>query len=125
MNINLNLINYNNDFYEIINSKEFSKTILDKYKSINKINEEPTNNVLFDLLFIIILFGNDIIPNSLDIGTELELKKILEIYYKVFNNKKYIININNHKTINFDNLLLFLNELLNINSSTILILNRF
>lgn len=124
-NINLHLINYAENFYEIINSQKFCKIILDKYKSINKIYEEPTNNILFDLLFIITLCGNDMIPNSLEIGPEIELKTILELHYKVFNNNKYIININSYKTINFDNLLLFLNELIKINSSTILILNRF
>ena len=119
------IINYS-DTNNIINMNNLYNSILQKYKNINNLNSNIINdNIIYDLLFILTLFGNDILPNSLEIGIEIDLKLVLELHYKAFKNKTFIININKKEIINFNNLSIFFNKLLDINSSTIVTLNRY
>ena len=108
--INLNLIKYNNNTYQLYNAKKLINLFLSKYKYDNKIQNSNINlNFLYDILFIIQMFGNDLIPDSFEISTEINLSIFYKCHYKLYENNNFIININNKKTINFNNLLLFLN----------------
>jgi hypothetical protein len=80
-------------------------------------------NIIFDLLYIILMFGNDIIPPNYELGTELNLKILFETHYSLYNN--FIININSPIIINFINLAKWLRAIKAYNSFSIIILNRF
>lgn len=124
-NNNYIFVKYTNESYDIIYSNIFIKVLIEKFKFINKINDTISNNFLFDFLFIILFFGNDILPNSIEIGIELGINNIFKIYYLLYKESNFIININLSHIINFNNLLLFLNELVNINSSINVVLSRY
>ena len=124
--INLNLIKYNNDTYQLYNAKKLINLFLSKYKYDNKIQNSNINlNFLYDILFIIQMFGNDLIPDSFEISTEINLSIFYKCHYKLYENNNFIININNKKTINFNNLLLFLKKFNEYNLFTINLLNKF
>lgn len=132
--INLMLIYYTNISNKTFN-KTFNKTLirgkkintelLEKYKTINNINTDVNTNIIFDLLFIILMFGNDIIPSSYELGTELNLKILFETHYDLYKKENFIIVINNKCIINFINLSKWLISIKNRNSFSLIILSRF
>lgn len=125
---NMILINYNNhndNYYKTLYfGKKIINAILDKYSIINNINDVSIN-VIFDFLSLLLLFGNDILPVSYEYGTELSLKNIFETHYSLYNSSSFIINLNSINIINFTNLGQWLENIKNINSFSIIILNRF
>lgn len=124
--MNLNLIKYNNDSYQLYNGKKIIELFLLKYKQDNLITSNNINvNFLYDILFIIQMFGNDLIPDSYELSTEINLSILLKYHYELYKTNNFIININSDKTIDFNNLLLFLDKIQNKNLFTINILSKF
>jgi len=120
----LMFINYNNN-KTVYFGKKIMNSILDKYATINNINEDVSINVIFDFLALLLLFGNDIIPISYELGPELSLKQIFETHYSLYSNSQSIINLNNMNIINFTNLAKWLYNIKSSNSLSVIILNRF
>ena len=128
--INLMLIYYtkgvNNTFIKtLMRGKKINNSLLEKYKTVNNIIIDVNTNIIFDLLLIILMFGNDIIPTSYELGTELNLKILFETHYDLYKYNNFIININNSHIINFVNLSKWLQCIKNRNSFSIIILSRF
>ncbi len=127
--INIMFINYNNqeENYNktIYYGKKIINLILDKYSNINNITEDVSINIIFDLLSLLLLFGNDIIPPSYEVGPELSIKLIFESHYQLYIESAFVINLNNINIINFINLSRWLENIKNNNSFSIIILNRF
>ena len=109
----------------LIQAKKINISLLEKYKIINNINNEININIIFDLLFIIMMFGNDIIPPSYELGIELNLKILFETHYNLYKNDNFIITLNNICIINFINLSKWLIYIKNRNSFSLIILSRF
>jgi hypothetical protein len=127
---NLMFINYNynkdNEYNKTVYfGKKIMNSILDKYATINGLNENISINIIFDFLALILLFGNDIIPLSYELGPELSLKQIFESHYPLYINSLNIINLNNINIINFTNLAKWLENIKSSNSLSVIILNRF
>jgi hypothetical protein len=127
--VNIMFINYNYQKEHIYHKsvyfgKKIITSILDKYASINNI-VDVSINIVYDFLSLLLLFGNDIIPISYELGSELSLKQIFEAHYELYINSTFMINLNNVNIINFTNLALWLENIKNINSFLIIILNRF
>jgi hypothetical protein len=124
-NINLMLINYSQSNKHLYYGKKIINTLIDKYSNINNICDNVSFNIVFDFLSLLILFGNDIMPPSYELGTELTLKQIFETHYILYNKNEFIINLNNINVINFKNLAEWLKLIKNLNSFLMIILNRF
>lgn len=114
----------NKNFYEIINASKILLNIKDKYKVINNLLNEPNINIVYDFLFIIFFFGNDIIPFNFEIGSELNLKILFLSHYELYKDNNFIININKKYMIDFYNLKIFLKGIQERKSFTIIILNK-
>ena len=123
--LNLTFVKYNHQKFNIIEASNCLNLILEKYNQINKIADNSSFNIIYDILFLIMFFGNDILPNSLEIGTELPLKIILKIHYELFENKSFIINFKTKRVINLINLKKFIKKLVNYNSEIYVILHRY
>jgi len=128
--INMMFINYNYQKDGIYNKsvyfgKKIITSLLDKYGTINNINEDISINIVYDFLSLLLLFGNDIIPISYELGSELSLKQIFEAHYELYIKSAYIINLNNVNIIDFNNLSIWLDNIKKSNSFLIIILNRF
>jgi hypothetical protein len=128
--INLMMINYtriNTDTCNtLISGKKINNLLLEKYNMINSMNCTNVNiNIVFDLLFILLMFGNDIIPPNYEIGTELNLKILFETHYALYHDNNFVVNINSSNIINFTNLSKWLRAIKNSNSFSIIVLNRF
>ena len=125
--INITIIRYlkyNN--MQILEGNLIIKNILELYNNINNIK---TNNykIIWDLCLIFYFFGNDHLPLSLEVGSELGLEFYLKTHFKSLNNNN-IINIKNNKPIfNIKNLLLYLEKINETNEYNItkIILNRY
>jgi hypothetical protein len=124
-NININYINYIGDVKQLYSSKKLINSLMDKYKYINNITDDISINVIFDTLAIILMFGNDIMPISYELGSELSLKQLYETHYKLYSNNKFIININDLNVISLENLAEWLKYIRDTNSFNIIILSRF
>ncbi len=128
IDINLMLINYSNIKNEktLYNGKKIINSLIEKYANINNIVDNNISiNIVFDLLSLLILFGNDIMPPSYEIGPELSLKQIFECHYILYNGSNFVVNLNNECVINFVNLSKWLAGIINTNSFSSVILNRF
>lgn len=110
--------------FEIINAKKIISILKEKYKQINNLTIEPNINIIYDFLFVLFFFGNDIIPFSFEISSDINLKIIFSSHYELFKNNNFIVNVNSKNLINFKNLEIFLRILKEKNSFTIIILNR-
>ena len=112
IDINLMMINYNKTKnglkYDISNTlisgKKINTILLEKYNTINSLNGDVNINIIFDLLFILLMFGNDIIPPNYELGTELNLILLFETHYILYNNCDFVVTLNNINIINFNNL---------------------
>ena len=126
---NIIFINYNNqeNGYNktIYFAKKIINSILDKYSNINSMSEDVSINIVFDFLSLLLLFGNDIMPPSYELGSELSLKQLFETHYSLYIESSFIINLNNINIVNFINLAKWLENIKNTNSFPIIILNRF
>ena len=133
IDINLMMINYNKINsglkYEIANTiisgKKINTVLLEKYNIINSVNTDVNINIIFDLLFILLMFGNDIIPPNYELGTELNLKLLFETHYILYNNSDFVVCLNNINIINFNNLSKWLKAIQLKRSFSIITLNRF
>jgi len=133
IDINLMMINYNKIHsglkYEIANTiisgKKINTVLLEKYNIINSVNTDININIIFDLLFILLMFGNDIIPPNYELGTELNLKLLFETHYILYNNSNFVVCLNNINIINFNNLSKWLKAIQLKRSFSIITLNRF
>lgn len=124
--LNFNLIKYCNNYYNLYNGKNLINLFLTKYKIDNKIVNNLVNlNFLYDILFIIQMFGNDLIPDNFEISTEINLSIFFNCHYKLYQNNNFIININNENTIDFNNLLTFLKLIDDYNLFSINLLSKF
>ncbi len=127
--VNIMFINYNNneDNYNktLYFGKKIINSILDKYSNINNITDEVSINIILDFLSLLLLFGNDIMPLSYEIGSELTIKHIFEAHYSLYVESSFVINLNNINIINFVNLSKWLENIKKNNSFSIIILNRF
>lgn len=124
--VNLNLVKYNNNSYQLYNGKKLIELFTLKYKQENQIVGNNINlNFLYDILFIIQMFGNDLIPDNFEISTEINLSIFLNCHYHLYKTNSFIININNDKTIDFNNLLIFLNNINTYNLFSINILSKY
>ncbi len=113
--------NYNKSVYF---GKKLIASILDKYNLINNI-DDVSINIVYDFLSLLLLFGNDIIPISYELGSELSLRQIFESHFQLYTSSSFIINLNNINIINFNNLSIWLENIKSSNSFLIIILNRF
>jgi hypothetical protein len=141
VDINVMMINYiktyNNDseatipclYNTIISGKKIINLLLDKYNTINSINNEDITliniNIIFDLLFILLMFGNDILPPSYELGSELNLKLLFETHYELYTRNNFVINLNSVNILNFTNLSKWLVSIKKRRSFSIIILSRF
>ena len=135
IDINIMMIYYNmNSYYKntsnkiintLISGKKINNLLLEKYNMINDINTDVNINIIYDLLLLILMFGNDIIPPSYELGTELNLKLLFETHYILYQTNSFIINVNSINIINFTNLSKWLKLIKERNSFSIIILNRF
>uniref|UniRef100_A0A6C0H884 Xrn1 N-terminal domain-containing protein n=1 Tax=viral metagenome TaxID=1070528 RepID=A0A6C0H884_9ZZZZ len=95
-NITISVLRYTkNNIIQIIDGILLIKNILHLYNTINNITE--VNNkyqIIWDICLIFYLFGNDHLPGSVEIGTELGLEFYLKTHYSSLQNNN-IININN------------------------------
>ncbi len=125
---NIMFINYNNlksSIKTLYYGKKIINNLINKYALINNINEEISINVIYDFLSLLILFENDIMPSSYELGTELSLKLIFETHYDLYINLNFVINLNNINVINFNNLSKWLLNIKQSNSFSTIIVNRF
>ena len=94
----------------------------------NELNNVKSNNykIIWDICFLFYFFGNDHLPSSIEITTELDLDFFLKIHYQTLN-KNNIINYNTNITINLQNLSLYLQKINNTRDINItkIILKRF
>lgn len=111
--------------YELLCANKINNLLLDKYRTVNNINTEINSNMLFDFLFIILMCGNDIIPISFEIGTELNLKLLFETHFELYRSSEFVVNINSNNVINFNNLKTWLVNIKARHTFTIVCLNRF
>lgn len=124
--INLSVIKYNNkdnNYIYYINANTINNNILNIY---NNISSNRSLYIIYDIALIFYFFGNDHLPSSYDIGPELGLEFYLKSHFNSLKNK-YIIELNNEIIINYDNLLLWLNEIYKTNeiNKTKIILTRY
>jgi hypothetical protein len=116
---NLNYIKYtytNKKYnYELYRAHKIINIIIDKYKLINKI-DNCFYNCIYDILFLIQMFENDILPINYDISVDLSFQLICETHYKFSKNKNFVINVNSKYIINFDNFKLWLENIKNENT---------
>jgi hypothetical protein len=119
---NINLVGY----VQVLEANFIIKHILELY---NNINETKVNNykIIWDLCFIFLLFGNDHLPASIEIGPELGLGFFINIHYNSLHNNN-IINLKKSQiTIDLNNLSLYLQKINETNKQNItkIILQRF
>ena len=124
-NLNINYINYIGNMKQLYCAKKIINSLMDKYKYFNNMNDDVSINIIFDTLAIILMFGNDIMPISYELGCELSLKQLYETHYKLYSNNKFIININDINVISLENLAEWLKYIRDTNSFNIIILSRF
>jgi|SaaInlStandDraft_7_1057024.scaffolds.fasta_scaffold00626_11 hypothetical protein len=125
-NNNYKFIKYNNNnSYDIFKSKNIVNLIINKYKSINNIIDEININFIYDFLFLIQLFGNDIIPEVFELGIHINIKIYFVTHYILYKNNDFIINLNDNHIINYNNLSKWLSLLNNINLFSMKYLTKY
>lgn len=127
--INLYVIRYN---YKINHIQYIDANVL--IKSMSKIYTEITNTdninnlIIWDMSLLFYFFGNDHLPSSFEIGSELSLEYLLKLYYNIFKNKSSIISLVDNKIkFSFINFNLLLKEIYKNNeiNKTKILLGRF
>lgn len=124
-NLNINYINYMGNAKQLYCAKKIINCLMDKYKYFNNMCDDANINVIFDTLALILMFGNDIMPISYELGCELSLKQLYETHYKLYSENKFIVNVNDVNVISLENLSKWLKYIKEINSFNTIILSRF
>jgi len=126
----LSVIKYSNketDYVQYIDGQTINKNLINIYNNINNIKNSSLC-IIYDIALIFYFFGNDHLPASLDIGSEIGLELFLKTHYKSLKNNTVIKLDNCNKIIlDYNNLYLWLNELNKTNeiNRTKIILNRY
>jgi len=114
VDININIIKYNsmnnkNNIIQIFDGFLIIKNILNLY---NNINNTRTNNykIIWDLCLIFFSFGNDHLPASVEISSELGLEFFLKTHFSAFNNNN-IISFDTTIRLNLKNLALYYSKI--------------
>ena len=102
-NIKLSVCKYTNnyintEYIQIFNADLIIKHILDLYNLCNNIITDNIK-IIWDLCFIFYLFGNDHIPEFMEIGPELGMEYFLQSHYSTLKNTNII---DYTKTIHID-----------------------
>lgn len=100
--INYHFIKHYGENYELYRANKIIKILHSKYNSVNNCENGYINNI-YDFLFLLQLFENDVLPLNYEISVELNLNHIFQTHYNICKNKNFIININSNKIINFNN----------------------
>jgi hypothetical protein len=110
--------NYKNDNnIQIIDANLINTNLLKVYNDTNNINYNNLN-IVYDLALLFFFFGNDHLPTSYEINSELSLDYFCKCHYNSLKNNT-IIKFNEKNNLidfNLNNLSLYLSEI-NINSS--------
>ena len=110
--------NYKNDNnIQIIDANLINTNLLKVYNDTNNINYNNLN-IIYDLALLFFFFGNDHLPSSYEINSELSLEYFCKCHYNSLKNNT-IIKFNDKNNLidfNLKNLSLYLSEI-NINSS--------
>lgn len=119
---NINLLGY----ILLFDGNLIINNILELYKSINNI-KIINYKIIWDICLLFYFFGNDHIPSSLEIGSELGLEYYLKIHYLSLHKNNIVNIVNNVININLNNLLLILIYINNTNKINItkIILQRY
>jgi len=125
INIYRYLKNYSNGHIQYLNSQCIVNNINNNYLTISN-----KSNILFiwDICFIFYLFGNDHLPTSMEIGTDLGLDFFIKEHYNSLSNNTIMIYSNDKLNINLDNLLIFfkhVNKRKKINITKLILLRYF
>ncbi len=123
--VNINYINYMNNIKQSYNIRKIINSMLDKYGYFNNISENININVIFDILALLLLFGNDTIPISYELGCELSLKQLYETHYHLYKDNTFLVCLNNKMVISLHSLSKWLQLIKNTNSFSLIILSRF
>lgn len=127
--INLYVIRYN---YKINHIQYIDANVL--IKSMSKIYTEITNHdninnlIIWDICLLFYFFGNDHLPSSFEIGSELSLEYLLKLHNNIFKNKSSIIYLEDNKIkFSFTNFNLLLKEIYKNNeiNKTKILLGRY
>jgi hypothetical protein len=114
------------DYIQILEANVIIKNILDLYNSINNI-KTINYKIIWDLCLLFYFFGNDHLPQSVEIGPELGLEFFIKKHYQALN-KNNIINIKKlNISIDINNLKLILEKINETKEHNItrIILQRF
>lgn len=129
IDITLSVIKYNyknTNFVQYIDGQLLNKYIIKTYNNVN--NKSSTELlIIYDLAFIFYFFGNDHLPSSYNIGSELSLEYLCKTHNTILNNNTIIYLKNDKIEINIKNLLLYLKEINKNNelNTTKIILGRY
>jgi hypothetical protein len=118
-----NFLKINNNTYKLYNGSNILDLLKIKYEKINNINDINIL-VMNDLLFVIMLFGNDFIPYNYEINTDININIIFRILYQLHKSNKYIINLNSKNKLNYNNYKFLLQQLLKSNTFSIIYINK-
>ena len=113
-------------YIQILEANVIIKSILDLYNSINNI-KTINYKIIWDLCLLFYFFGNDHLPQSVEIGPELGLEFFIKKHYQALN-KNNIINIKKlYISIDINNLKLILEKINETKEQNItrIILQRF
>jgi hypothetical protein len=113
-------------YIQILEANVIIKSILDLYNNINNI-KTINYKIIWDLCLLFYFFGNDHLPQSVEIGPELGLEFFIKKHYQALN-KNNIINIKKlYISIDINNLKLILEKINETKEQNItrIILQRF
>lgn len=130
--IDLSVIRYYTKDYQgsqYVSAKKIIKLIVKKYLEMSNIKKEDKTNyyLIFDLMFIIYFFGNDNLPSSVEMGSEISLNYLIISHVRSLRKGNYAImtDKDNNFELKLDNFRLWLLEILKLDTFTIIVLNRY
>lgn len=111
--INLSVIKYNyknNNIIQLIDGKKINSNMLKVYNEVNNI-QNSNYCIIYDLALIFYFFGNDHLPSSYEINSELNLDYLCRCHKNSLNNITIVKLIDNIISVDFNNLNLYLKEI--------------